>query len=77
MNRRTGQTEEQLNTPETQTNEQPSERTHSRMTKLTIKRSTECSPARTNERRTDASERTRETRWTVERPSGQLFYFHS
>ena len=61
--RRTGQTEEQLNKPETQTNEQteawanehPSERTDSRMTELTIKRSTEAerSPAKTNEQETE------------------------
>ena len=53
--------EEHLNKPETQTNEQteaqanehPSERTDSRMTELMIKWSTECSPAKTNERETE------------------------
>ena len=34
------------------------------------KRSAECTPAKKNEK---PSERTRETGWTAERPSGQLF----
>ena len=71
---------EQLNKSETKTNEQAKERaneqqykqTDSRLTELTIKRSTEFSPVKGNERK--PSERTRKTRWTAEQPSGQLFW---